>query len=78
MDSKPKFEIESVFGIIGATEKVNKKLCLVSWNSRTPVYDLRAWSIYNEPFKGVTMNGEELRELRKILNEMDLGGDDDV
>lgn len=50
-----------------------KELNLISWNDREPKYDLRDWSPDHEKMgKGITLNAEELKKLRDVLNEMNL------
>jgi hypothetical protein len=50
-----------------------KELNLISWNDREPKYDLRDWAPEHEKMgKGITLNKEELRKLRDVLNDMDL------
>jgi hypothetical protein len=50
-----------------------KELNLISWNDREPKYDLRDWdSEHKKMGKGVTVSLEELKELRNVLNEMEL------
>ncbi len=44
-----------------------------NWNNRESKYDLRDWAPEHEKMgKGVTLTNEELKELRDILNNMDL------
>lgn len=51
-----------------------KELNLVSWNGRTPKYDLRDWSPDHKKMgKGVTLTGEELTALREAVNEPGFG-----
>lgn len=48
------------------------KLRYISWNDRDPVYDLRPWKVDDTGTeicgKGITLSGEELESLAKILN----------
>lgn len=51
-----------------------KELNLVSWNGRTPKYDLRDWSPDHKKMgKGVTLTVEELTALRDAVNEPGFG-----
>lgn len=49
------------------------KLRHMQWNDRDPVYDLRPWKVDDEGNeicgKGITLSGEELESLLKILSE---------
>ena len=50
-----------------------KEINLISWNDRAPKYDIRDWAPGHEKMgKGVTLSADELRELKRILNEMDI------
>lgn len=69
-----KFEIKENFGILSESGRGwTKELNLVSWNEKEPKYDLRDWAPEHEKMgKGITLTKEELQELKKILNEMDI------
>lgn len=73
MSSTP-YEIRQTVGTISENAKGWKKeLNLISWNGREPKYDLRSWSSDHERMgKGVTLTVEELRQLRNLLNRMEL------
>lgn len=69
-----KYEITENFGILSESNKGwNKELNLISWNDREPKYDIRDWSPDHEKMgKGVTLSKDELKELKKLLNNMDI------
>lgn len=69
-----KYEITEHIGIISESAKGwTKELNLISWNNREPKYDLRDWAPEHEKMgKGITLNKEELKKLRDVLNDMDL------
>jgi len=69
-----KYEIIRTIGTISESPKGwTKELNLISWNNREPKYDLRDWAPEHEKMgKGVTLSKEELKELRDILNDIDL------
>jgi hypothetical protein len=69
-----KYEIVETVGIISEGAKGwNKELNLISWNEREPKYDLRDWDQTHEKMgKGITLSKEELSQLKKLLNGMDL------
>ena len=69
-----KFEIEEELGSIAESSKGWKKeLNLISWNGKEAKYDLREWGPEHEKMgKGVTLTKEELRELKKLLNSIEL------
>lgn len=68
------YEITKHIGIISESPKGwTKELNLISWNNREPKYDIRDWDPEHEKMgKGITLTKEELKELRDILNNMDL------
>ena len=46
-----------------------KKLSLISWNNREPVYDIRAWNDDHTKYgEGVTLTTNQLIELKKFLD----------
>jgi len=69
-----KYEIIDKVGKISESPKGwTKELNLISWNNRSPKYDLRDWAPDHEKMgKGITLSKEELKSLREILNGMDL------
>jgi len=69
-----KYKIVEHVGVIAeSTKDWKKELNLVSWNDREPKYDIRDWSEEHDKMgKGVTLTKEELAELKRILNNMDL------
>lgn len=72
--SSIKYEIQEEIGVISESSKGwTKELNLISWNDRAPKYDLRDWSKDHEKMgKGLTLNRDELKKLREILNHMEL------
>ena len=69
-----KFEVVETLGIIGEGSKGWKKeLNLISWNDRKAKADIRDWDETHEKMgKGVTLTKEELKELKRLLNEIDI------
>lgn len=69
-----KYEILKTFGILSESAKGWKReLNYISWNNREPKYDIRDWAPeYEKMGKGITLSKEELKELRDLLNSMDL------
>ena len=48
-----------------------KELNLISWNGRSPKYDIREWSPEHEKMgKGITLNSDEAQELYKLLSKI--------
>jgi hypothetical protein len=69
-----KFEIKKELGTIAESAKGwTKEINLISWNGKEAKYDLRDWAPEHEKMgKGITLTEEELKNLRDILNGMDL------
>ena len=69
-----KYDIEKTVGTLSENDKSwTKELNLISWNDRPAKYDIRDWAPEHEKMgKGVTLSLEELKALKKILNEMDI------
>ncbi|WP_418566749.1 YdbC family protein [Peptacetobacter sp.] len=69
-----KYDIVKEVGVVSENSSGwTKEINLISWNDRTPKYDIRDWAPGHEKMgKGVTLSVDELRELKRILNEMDI------
>lgn len=69
-----KYEIKENIGVISESSKGwTKELNLISWNDKDPKYDLRDWSPDHEKMgKGITLTLDELKELKNILDNMEL------
>lgn len=69
-----KFEITDELAILSHSAKGwTKEVNMVSWNDREPKVDIREWSPEHERMgKGVTLNKEEAKILRDVLNKMEL------
>ena len=69
-----KYNIVKEFGVV--SDKNNswtKELNLISWNDREPVYHIRSWSGNHERMgKGITLTANELRNLKDLLNRLDI------
>ena len=69
-----RYEIKEKVGIIAESAKGWKKeLNLMTWNGNEAKYYLREWSPGHEKMgKGITLTIDELKRLRKLLNEMEV------
>ena len=69
-----KFEIEKELGSISESSKGwTKELNLISWNGKEAKYDLRDWAPEHEKMgKGVTLSIDELKQLKELLNSIDI------
>lgn len=69
-----KYEIQEQLGALSENSKGwTKELNLISWNDRPAKYDLRDWAPeHSKMGKGVTLTTDEVKELRDILNKLDI------
>ncbi|NLY44918.1 MAG: hypothetical protein GX053_02860 [Tissierella sp.] len=68
------FEITKSLGVLSESAKGwTKEINLVSWNSYPAKYDIREWDPDHQKMsKGLTLSADEIKELRDILNGLDL------
>ena len=68
------FEIIEELGVISEGSKGwQTELNLISWNGNAPKYDIRSWSPDHQKMgKGITLTGEELAELKSILDTLEV------
>lgn len=69
-----KFEIKENIGLLSELAKGwSKELNLVSWNDKEAKYDIREWDPSHEKMgKGITLTVDEIKNLREILNRLEL------
>ncbi|MDR7855644.1 YdbC family protein [Tissierella sp.] len=69
-----KYEITENLGVLSESAKGwTKEINLVSWNNYPAKYDIREWDPEHIKMgKGVTLNAEEIKQLRDILNGLEL------
>ena len=69
-----KYEITESLGVISESAKGwTKEINMVAWNNYAPKYDIREWDPEHVKMtKGLTFTADEIRELRDILNKIDL------
>ncbi|HOA20249.1 MAG TPA: PC4/YdbC family ssDNA-binding protein [Sedimentibacter sp.] len=69
-----KYEITEELAVLSESSRGwTKELNMVSWNDREPKFDIREWAPNHERMgKGVTLNREEMKKIKDILNEIDL------
>ncbi|MCQ2010761.1 MAG: PC4/YdbC family ssDNA-binding protein [Sporolactobacillus sp.] len=71
--SSIQFEIVKKIGqLTESSSGWSKQLNMISWNGRAPKYDLRDWAPDGEKMgKGITLNVEDLKALKQLLNQLD-------
>lgn len=69
-----KYDIVEEVGVVSESSTGwTKELNLISWNNREAKYDLRDWAPDHDKMgKGITLSIDELRQLKKLLNNMDI------
>ncbi len=68
-----KFKIIKTIGILSeGSNGFKKEINIVSWNDRDPKIDVRDWDENHERMrKGITLDKVELKELKKIMENVD-------
>ncbi|PRR83635.1 YdbC family protein [Clostridium vincentii] len=71
-----KFDIKKTLGTISESAKGWKReVNLMTWNNKKVKIDIREWDENHEQMgKGITLNKEELKQLKDILNQVDIDG----
>ncbi len=69
-----KYDIVKEVGVVSESSTGwTKELNLISWNNREAKYDLRDWAPEHAKMgKGITLSLDELKELKNLLNSMDI------
>lgn len=69
-----KYEITERIAVLSENNKGwTKELNKVSWNDRAPKYDLRDWHHEDGKMgKGATLSDDEIRNLKEVLNAIEL------
>ena len=70
-----KFEITESIGLLSESAKGwSKELNKVSWNNYPAKFDIREWDPDHQKMgKGITLNLEEIKKLKELINSLDLG-----
>ncbi|MBI9101895.1 MAG: hypothetical protein JEY99_05730 [Spirochaetales bacterium] len=68
------YEILKTIGVLSVSPKGwNRELNLISWNGRSPKYDIRDWAPDHEKMgKGISMSTEDLSALKELLENIQL------
>lgn len=69
-----KFDIKKNLGTISESAKGWKReVNVMTWNKKKAKVDIREWDEKHEQMgKGITLNKEELKQLKDILNGIDI------
>lgn len=69
-----KFEIIKHLAVLSEGAKGwTKEVNIVSWNNRKPKVDLREWDENHEQMtKGITLNKEDMTNLKELLQDLDV------
>ena len=74
------YEIEKAISTVYVDRNISLELNVISHNGAEAKYDLRRWNTRNGEHimsKGLAMTKEELANLKKVLNSMDIWGKKD-
>lgn len=70
------FDLQQHLATLSDSGKLSTELNVISYSDQEPKYDLRRWRYLSSGEKrmqkGLTMNAEELRKLRDVLNTLDI------
>jgi len=68
-----RFEIIEELATLSESGTWKKQLNIVQWGDNIAKYDIRPWNQdHTKSGKGITLNLQELRELKKALSAMDI------
>ena len=69
-----KYDIKKNLGTLSVSAKGwNREVNVMTWNNKKAKVDIREWDETHEQMgKGITLNKEELKLLKEILNQVDL------
>ena len=68
-----KYRIVKRIAVLSRRNNWTKELNLVSWNEHPPKYDIREWNHEGGKCgKGATLNADELKNLKTVLDKLDL------
>jgi len=72
--AKLQYEVIAKLDVIGESDSGwTKELRVISWKGRKGQFDLRNWSTDgNTMSKGISLQKDDLKKLRDLLNTMDL------
>ena len=70
------FDLQQHLATLSDHGKLSTELNIISYSGTEPRYDLRRWrqtrAGEKRMQKGLTMNAEEMRKLRDVLNTLDI------
>lgn len=69
-----KYDVTAKYGVLSTNKSGwTKEVRNISWNDKEAKFDIREWAPGDEKMgKGITLSTEEMRELKRILNGLDL------
>ena len=68
-EEKITFEIVQELGTLSEGKSWNKELNIVKWGDNPAKFDIRSWNKdHTRTGKGITLDAEEIRKLKEILN----------
>lgn len=71
--SQQHFEVKAGYGVLGKRSSGDEvRLTKTSWYGKNPVWDIRNWQD-DIAKQGITLTDEMLKNLRTIIDTLDLG-----
>ncbi|MBP1920847.1 YdbC family protein [Youngiibacter multivorans] len=69
-----KYDVAAKYGVLSTSKSGwTKEVRSISWNDKEAKFDIREWAPGDEKMvKGITLSTDEMRELKRILNGLDL------
>lgn len=72
-NSEFSFTVVKEIAVLSESGSRNKELNIVQWGDNEPKYDIRTWNNgRTRAGKGITLSLEEVKELKKALNSIDV------
>lgn len=70
--AEPKWVIVKNLGFLSESSGWKKEVNIISWNDKPPKVDIRSWDAEHKRMsKGITLNKEELKNLKTLLLSLD-------
>lgn len=73
--AEPKWKIVKNLGFLSESSGWKKEVNIISWNDKPAKVDIRSWDAEHKRMsKGITLNKEELKNLKNLLLSLDTEG----
>ena len=73
MDFEITSEIVETLGVLSESGTWKKEVNIVQWGESIAKYDIRSWNKdHSRAGKGISLSLQEIKELKKILNKLEI------